>query len=97
MIYFSWDKNKATSNLRKHGISFLDAKEVFKDEFATTNQDRVENGEERWQTIGRVGNALLIVLVAYTWDEDENAQYIRIISARPATRSEIRDYEKQRK
>ncbi|KAF0333040.1 cytoplasmic protein [Gigaspora margarita] len=49
---FKWDNNKAASNLRKHGVSFEAAAQVFEDPFAISIQDQVENGEERWKTIG---------------------------------------------
>ncbi|VDR30034.1 Protein of uncharacterised function (DUF497) [Raoultella terrigena] len=48
---FEWDANKATSNLRKHGIRFEEAVLVFDDPQHLSRQDRYENGEHRWQTI----------------------------------------------
>lgn len=48
-------------------------------------------GEERWQTIGRI-NGVLLILVAYTVIDDEE-EMIRIISARKATRQERIEYE----
>ena len=88
---FEWDPAKDEINYRKHGIRFRQAKEVFADPFAITKQDRIENGEERWQTIGAIGNAT-IVLVAHTvqWDE---AEIIRIISARKLSKKERKIYE----
>src|SRR5260363_135758 len=62
---FKWDNNKAASNLRKHGVSFEAAAQVFEDPFAISIQDQVENGEERWKTIGMSGNCVLL-LVAHT-------------------------------
>jgi len=50
--YFEWDSNKAESNYIKHGIRFELAVEVFDDPFAKSEQDRVENGEERWRVLG---------------------------------------------
>jgi uncharacterized DUF497 family protein len=50
--YFEWDEQKAEINLRKHGISFVDAARVFDDPLAVTDRDRIENGEQRWQTVG---------------------------------------------
>ena len=57
--------------------------------------DRIENGEERWQTLGMVGNVLLL-LVAHTFAEQEDKEVVRIISARKATRKERQKYEKDR-
>ncbi|CAD5607109.1 Protein of uncharacterised function (DUF497) [Escherichia coli] len=50
---FEWDANKAKSNRVKHGIRFEDAVLVFDDPQHLSQQDRIENGEYRWQTIGR--------------------------------------------
>ncbi len=51
---YSWDETKNFSNQQKHGISFELAKLVFDDPFHLTRQDRIENGEKRWQTIGMI-------------------------------------------
>jgi len=91
---FEWDANKASSNLKKHGISFEEAALVFRDPFSASRLERIEHGEERWQTIGLGSGALL--LVVHTWHmetERESMEIIRIISARPATRQERADYE----
>ena len=48
---FEWDHNKATSNLKKHGIDFADAVTVFDDSNAVTIDDP-DNNEERFVTIG---------------------------------------------
>lgn len=97
MIRFEWDNAKAQANRRKHGISFEIARHVFQDPDALVEQDRVENGELRWQTIGMIGGALLL-LVAHTvaLGDDEPDETIRIISARRANRTERRRYEKER-
>ena len=93
LCVFSWDESKNRINLRKHGISFEAAKLVFDDPFHVTRQDRIENGEQRWQTVGMVGDVVLL-LVAHTWHDVENeGEHIRIISARRATRLERKVYE----
>ncbi len=51
---FEWDPAKAVTNFRKHRISFEVATRVFADPFALVEQDRVENEESRWQTLGLV-------------------------------------------
>jgi len=90
-LKFEWDKAKAESNERVHGVSFDLAKTVFKDPFAIERlDDREDYGEERFVLIGRAeGNILLFV--AYTGREDR----IRIISARRTTRHEQDDYFQQ--
>lgn len=91
--FFEWDDNKAEANFRKHGIQFEEAALVFDDPLAVTEQDRIENGEQRWQTIGMVGGYLLL-LVAHTLRfEDEGIEVVRIISARRVDRAERRRYE----
>ena len=53
-LRFEWDPAKAADNVRKHRVSFETAARAFADPFALSAQDRVENGEWRWQTLGRV-------------------------------------------
>lgn len=95
-IRFEWDEAKDRANRRKHGISFEEAARVFLDPYHLSVQDRHENGEERWQTIGMV-HGLIALLVAHTYIErderGEVVEVIRIISARRATKVERRRYE----
>jgi len=83
-----WDPDKAKANLEKHGIRFSDAELVLYDPYAVTVEDSGAQGEQRHISIGldAVGRILVVV---YT-DRGEN---IRLISARPATRRERRQYE----
>lgn len=93
---FIWDEAKSRSNQKKHdGIAFEEAAYVFRDPFRLTRQDRIEDGEERWQTIGVVhGVTLLLVAHTITEDDDgESIEEIRIISARRATPKERKHYE----
>ena len=95
-IRFEWDEAKNRSNQRKHGVSFEIATRVFADPFALTEQDRIEGGEMRWQTIGTVGGVALLVVAHTIGDEDDTGrpiEVIRIVSARPAIRKERRRYE----
>jgi len=90
---FDWDPAKDRKNLAKHGIGFDTARLVFDDPRAINIQDRHENGEERWQTLGCIGRTV-ILLVAHTyWVGDADEEVIRIISARKATYEERRNYE----
>ena len=91
---FEWDPAKAASNLRKHGVSFQTAVRVFTDPYALVEQDLIENGEERWQTIGVV-EGVVMLMVAHTVDEEGDIEVIRIISARRANRKERRRYEEE--
>lgn len=89
---FEWDTNKAKSNLIKHGIRFEEAVLVFDDPYHLSLQDRHENGEFRWQTIGLV-HGLIVVMVAHTVRFESGDEVIRIISARKADRKERSRYE----
>jgi len=90
---FEWDSVKAENNLRKHRVSFEIATRVFFDPFALMEQDRIENGEHRWQTLGIV-DAYLLLVVAHTVIENEDGtEVIRIISARRAEPKERKRYE----
>jgi len=91
--YFEWDEKKAEINFRKHGIRFDEAAHAFDDPLAISIQDRIENGEQRWQTIGMV-NGFLLLLVAHTVRlESEGVEVVRIISARRADKKERVHYE----
>jgi uncharacterized DUF497 family protein len=68
---FEWDKNKNQSNIRKHRISFELATRTFSDEFAYSYPERIESGEQRWQTLGNVEGCLLVLVAHTLWDENE--------------------------
>ena len=96
MIRIEWDENKNRSNQRKHGVSFEEAAQVFFDPLHASEQDRIEDGERRWQAIGMTAGLTLLVVAHTTTDHDEEgraAEIIRIISARRAERNERRRYE----
>ena len=91
--YFEWDAAKAASNFRKHGVRFEEAALVFDDPLAVSKQDRIENGEIRWQTIGLVSGCLLLLVAHTVRLEDQEVEIVRIISARRVERNERRQYE----
>ena len=91
--YFEWDDKKAESNFRKHGIRFEEAALVFDDPFAVSEQDRIENGQPRWQTVGMAGGCLLLLVAHTVRFEDEGIEVVRIISARRVDKKERRRYE----
>ena len=87
---FEWDDAKAAKNLRKHGISFLQATPAFRDPFAIEYLDDQENyGEDRFIRVGISGGQLLTIVFT------ERADRIRIISARRSTKDEEEDYHSQ--
>ncbi len=87
-----WDEAKNKTNKAKHRVSFELARLVFDDPLHRSIPDRVVGDEVRWQTIGRVGGVLLL-LVAHTWEEGGGDGAIRIISARKAGAYERKRYE----
>jgi uncharacterized DUF497 family protein len=91
MIKFEWDPTKAASNLKKHQVSFDEAKSVFYDDFAVQFFDEEHSpDEERFLMLGlSAGSKLLIVCHC----ERQDGQVIRIISARKATKRESAFYQ----
>lgn len=94
-IKFEWDETKAVINVKKHKVSFELAVRAFADPFAMMKQDRFENGEQRWQTIGVV-DGFLMLLVAHTVRDEAGQEVVRIISARRAEPKERKEYEQNR-
>ena len=87
---FEWDPEKAASNIRKHDISFDEAVTVFKDPLAFIFDDTTHSEQEHREII--IGTSALrrMILVCFV---ERLEDIVRIISARPATRQEIKDYE----
>jgi uncharacterized DUF497 family protein len=92
---FEWDEAKNRRNLAKHKISFETARSVFDDPGQLSVQDRIVDGEERWQTLGMVSS--VVIVVAHTWEEEASEQVVRLISARKATGQERRIYAENKK
>ena len=95
-IRFEWDESKNQSNLRKHGVSFDDAIQVFLDPLRVMRLERIVEGEERWQTIGAFEGIVLLAVAHTIWDAESSeglVEVIRIISARQVTRQERKAYE----
>ena len=94
MIKFEWDPRKATANLKKHQVSFEEAKSVFYDEFAVQFFDEEHSSEEdRFLMLGMSSGAKLLIVCHC---EREHGEVIRIISARKATENEARHYRGER-
>jgi len=92
---FEWDKTKAKSNLQKHKISFETASSIFRDEKAISIADEEHSEEEeRWLTIGLDEVTRMLVVIHTFLITDRSNCRIRIISARKATKNEVRIYEK---
>lgn len=90
MIEFEWDTAKATSNKKKHGVSFDEAQSVFYDEFAVQFFDEDNSvSENRFLMLGFSDEARLLIVCHCERDE---GNIIRIISARKATKNESNHY-----
>lgn len=86
---FRWDPRKDRGNQRKHGVSFREAATVFEDPLSMTFPDPDHSfDEERFVSIGMSKTGSILVIAHTEYDEE-----IRIISARPATRTEREFYE----
>jgi len=86
---FEWNPGKAAANLLQHGVSFEEVATVFQDPLAKIHDDPDHSATERRDII--VGQSLQgrLLLVSFT----DRRNKIRLISTRPVTRRERRDYE----
>jgi uncharacterized DUF497 family protein len=85
----TWDPHKATTNLKKHKVSFEEASTVLADPLAITGADPDHSIVEVRRITFGLSNRRRLLAVSHTEEDD----IIRIISARAATRSERRLYE----
>ena len=90
-LTFEWDKRKAASNLKKHGVSFKEAASVFGDPLSLTIADPDASDEDLRSIIVGQSYRGRTLVVAHT----ERGNNIRLISARLATRRERETYEER--
>jgi uncharacterized DUF497 family protein len=89
---FEWDPRKAEANAAKHGVSFDDAVTVFLDPDALDGPDVQHSAaESRFRRVGRSAGGR-VLMVAYTLRRSGDAETIRVISARRASRRERAAY-----
>jgi uncharacterized DUF497 family protein len=93
-LLFEWDENKARENLKKHKVSFEEAKTVFNDPLLITfpDEEHSEN-EKRYISIGTSAPSKILLVIHTEREASEETLIIRIISCRQATASERRTYE----
>jgi uncharacterized DUF497 family protein len=89
MQEFSWDKDKRLANIQKHAIDFEVATIIFSGDIVTVEDDRFDYGEQRFITLGLLKGHVIAVV------HTEKGEFIRIISARKATKYERITYYKQ--
>jgi len=89
-IQFEWDEEKNRANIKKHGVSFEDAKTVFYDENARIINDPDHSEEEDRFIILGLSFQMKMLIVCHCYRERD--EIIRIISARQATKKETKEY-----
>jgi uncharacterized DUF497 family protein len=87
---FEWDPAKAAKNISKHGVSFDEAVTVFKDPLAFIFDDLQHSHQEHREIIIGFSALRRMLLVCFV---ERHHDIVRLITARPATRQEIKDYE----
>lgn len=89
---FEWDPRKERANLQKHGVTFEQASYVFADPFALNLYDPEHSeAEDRWVLLGKSLNELILVVV-HTFEDEDGVEFVRIISARKASKREQQAY-----
>lgn len=87
---FEWDEAKNKANIRKHGIDFSDAWQLFEHPLLVWPDDRFDYGEERYIGLGMLNN-MMVVFAAFV---EKDIDTIRVISMRKAKNHERKRYEK---
>jgi len=94
--HFEWDPLKARQNYGKHGIAFDRAAIIFNDADALSEFDeRHSDREERWITMGLDQTGTILVACHTFQETGENSATIRLISARKATKNEVKSYRRK--
>ncbi len=94
-LRFEWDERKEKANIKKHGVSFNEARMVFYDEYAIQFFDPEHSeSEDRFILLG-ISLKLRILVVCHCFRESETV--VRIISARKAVRDEENEYWRNRR
>lgn len=92
--HFEWDPAKARENVKKHKVTFQQAATIFHDSNAISVFDQDHSQvEDHWITLGRDSRGIIIVVCHTFRKSDKISSFIRIISARKATKKERQQYE----
>ena len=95
-LLFEWDEVKAKENLRKHRVSFLEAKAIFNDPLLVSFPDDEHSAhEDRYISIGLSAIGRILLVVHTDRGYEGNALVIRIVSCRRATATERKVYEEE--
>jgi uncharacterized protein len=90
-VTIEWDNNKNLINIRKHGIDFNDAIEIFNAPMIVILDDSVDYNDDRYIGIGILRNIIAIIIFV----EKDDGDVIRIISVRKANKHESKIYKKE--
>jgi uncharacterized protein len=90
-ITFEWNSDKAQANESKHGVSFEEAETAFYDGNARVSYDSEHSQDEDRYLLLRMSKSLQLLVVCHV--HRQNDEYIRIISARRATKTEQQQYQ----
>ena len=94
--FFDWNHSKDKINRLKQGVSFEQASDIFYDsQSQTIYDDEHSEIEERWITMGLDKNNQLLVIIHTYQQIDKDSCKIRIISARKATKNEMKKYHEE--
>ncbi|HLX60774.1 MAG TPA: BrnT family toxin [Planctomycetota bacterium] len=85
---FTWNSNKLQRNLRKHGIHFEEAAQIFDSPMLCNLDERYDYGEDRWIGIGMTRGRCIVIVYTETGDDT-----IHLISARKALKHERETFE----
>jgi uncharacterized DUF497 family protein len=85
-----WDENKNRDNISKHKISFEEAQTVFYDPNGKLIDDPDHSVDEDRFIILGLSKMLRLLVVCHCYKE--NDETIRIITARKATKKEVKYY-----
>jgi uncharacterized DUF497 family protein len=81
-MQYTWHELKRQSNMKKWGLDFAEAEKVFSGPTFTFEDNRRDYGEQRWVTLGLLGDRVTVIVHTETYEE------IRIISMRKAIKNE---------
>ena len=85
----------SNSHIKQVNIDFEQAAYVFSDPFALNKYDNMHSEEEdRWILLGKSLNEVILVVV-HTFKDENDIEFVRIISARKATKKEKQAYKKR--
>jgi len=59
-MQFEWDEQKRVTNIRKHGIDFRDARQLFDAPMLVAIDERADYDADRWIGIGTLNGRVVV-------------------------------------